>query len=61
MDRKLTTIVAMDVVGHSHLMEVDAEGTLQRLAVVVDLCFDRVFRFLDRWGDGTTRDALAMT
>jgi TolB-like protein/class 3 adenylate cyclase/Tfp pilus assembly protein PilF len=31
MDRKLTTIVAMDVVGYSRLMEIDEEGTLDRL------------------------------
>jgi TolB-like protein/class 3 adenylate cyclase len=31
MERKLTTIVAMDVVGYSHLMEVDEKGTLARL------------------------------
>jgi TolB-like protein/class 3 adenylate cyclase len=31
MDRKLTTIVAMDVVGYSRLMEIDEKGTLDRL------------------------------
>jgi TolB-like protein/class 3 adenylate cyclase/Tfp pilus assembly protein PilF len=31
MDRKLTTIVAMDVVGYSRLMERDERGTLERL------------------------------
>ena len=31
MDRKLTTIVAMDVVGYSRQMERDEEGTLARL------------------------------
>lgn len=31
MDRKLTTIVAMDVVGYSRLMELDEKGTLARL------------------------------
>ena len=31
MDRKLTTIVAMDVVGYSRLMELDERGTLERL------------------------------
>jgi TolB-like protein/class 3 adenylate cyclase len=34
MDRKLTTIVAMDVVAYSHLMELDENGTLQRLKAV---------------------------
>jgi osmoprotectant transport system permease protein len=29
------------------------------LAVVVDLCFDRLLRFLDRWRDGTIRDVPA--
>ena len=40
MDRKLTTIVAMDVVGYSRLMELDERGTLERLkdmrATVID-------------------------
>lgn len=31
MDRRLTTIVAMDVVGYSRLMEIDENGTLDRL------------------------------
>jgi TolB-like protein/class 3 adenylate cyclase/Tfp pilus assembly protein PilF len=31
MDRRLTTIVAMDVVGYSRLMEIDEKGTLDRL------------------------------
>ena len=31
MERKLTTIVAMDVVGYSRLMEVDEQGTFDRL------------------------------
>lgn len=31
MERKLATIVAMDVVGYSRLMELDEAGTLQRL------------------------------
>lgn len=31
MERKLTTVVAMDVVGYSRLMELDEAGTLQRL------------------------------
>ena len=34
MDRKLTTIMAMDVVGYSRLMELDENGTLQRLKAV---------------------------
>ena len=29
MERKLTTIVAMDVVGYSRLMEVDEQGTFE--------------------------------
>ena len=31
MERKLTAIVAMDVVGYSRLMEIDEKGTLDRL------------------------------
>ena len=31
MERRLETIVAMDVVGYSRLMELDEPGTLQRL------------------------------
>ncbi len=34
MDRKLTTIVAMDVVGYSSLMEQDEEGTLNNLKLI---------------------------
>jgi class 3 adenylate cyclase/TolB-like protein/Tfp pilus assembly protein PilF len=34
LDRKLTTIVAMDVVGYSRLMELDEPGTLERLKEV---------------------------
>lgn len=34
MERKLTTIVAMDVVGYSRLMEIDEKGTLERLKAV---------------------------
>ena len=34
MERKLTTIVAMDVVGYSQLMEIDEKGTLQQLKAV---------------------------
>jgi TolB-like protein/class 3 adenylate cyclase/Tfp pilus assembly protein PilF len=34
LDRKLTTIVAMDVVGYSRLMEIDEQGTLARLKEV---------------------------
>jgi len=31
MERKLTTIIAMDVVGYSRLMEIDEQGTFDRL------------------------------
>jgi TolB-like protein/class 3 adenylate cyclase/Tfp pilus assembly protein PilF len=45
MDRKLTTIMAMDVVGYSRLMELDEAGTLERLkdirATIVDLAVAR--------------------
>jgi adenylate cyclase len=34
MDRKLTTIVAMDVVGYSRLMELNEQGTLDQLKEV---------------------------
>jgi len=34
MDRKLTTIVAMDVVGYSRLMELNERGTLEQLKEV---------------------------
>jgi TolB-like protein/class 3 adenylate cyclase/Flp pilus assembly protein TadD len=34
MDRKLTTIVAMDVVGYSRLMELDERGTLAQLKAI---------------------------
>jgi hypothetical protein len=31
MERKLTTIIAKDVVGYSRLMEIDEQGTFDRL------------------------------
>lgn len=34
MERKLTTIVAMDVVGYSRIMEFDEKGTLERLKAI---------------------------
>ena len=57
MERKLTTIVAMDVVGYSHLMEVDEKGTLERLkAMRSDIVDPAVARHAGRtvklMGDG---------
>jgi TolB-like protein/class 3 adenylate cyclase/Tfp pilus assembly protein PilF len=57
MERKLTTIVAMDVVGYSRLMERDEEGTLERLkkirATVVDPAIARhAGRTIKLMGDG---------
>lgn len=40
MERKLTTIVAMDLVGYSRLMEVDELGTLDRLKEVRSTVID---------------------
>lgn len=58
MERKLTTIVAMDVVGYSTLMESDEEGTLDRLkdvrGVIVDPAIARhLGRTVKLMGDGT--------
>lgn len=58
MERKLTTIVAMDVVGYSHLMEIDEEGTLGRLketrSGIVDPAVSRHSgRIVKLMGDGT--------
>ncbi len=58
MDRKLTTMVAMDVVGYSRLMEIDEKGTLDRLkeirATVVDPAIARhAGRMVKLMGDGT--------
>ncbi len=58
MERKLKTIVAMDVVGYSRLMERDEEGTLDRLkemrASVVDPAIARhAGRTVKLMGDGT--------
>ena len=58
MQRKLTSIVAMDVVGYSRSMERDEESTLQRLQGLRSRIFDptiarhagRVFKLM---GDGT--------
>lgn len=57
MDRKLTTIVAMDVVGYSRLMELDEKGTLDRLkdirAKIVDPAIARhAGRTVKLMGDG---------
>src|SRR5688572_10529841 len=58
MERKLTTIVAMDVVGYSHFMEIDEKGTLERLKAlrsdVVDPAIARHSgRIVKLMGDGT--------
>jgi TolB-like protein/class 3 adenylate cyclase len=58
MERKLTTIVAMDVVGYSRLMEADEKGTLDRLkdirARIVDPAIARhAGRMVKLMGDGT--------
>jgi TolB-like protein/class 3 adenylate cyclase/predicted negative regulator of RcsB-dependent stress response len=57
MDRKLTTIVAIDVVGYSRLMELDEEGTLERLkdtrAKIIDPAIARhAGRTVKLMGDG---------
>lgn len=57
MDRKLTTMMAMDVVGYSRLMELDEKGTLERLkdmrATVVDPAVARHSgRMVKLMGDG---------
>jgi len=61
MERKLTAIVAMDVVGYSRLMERDEEGTLDRLrdirAAIVDPAIARYAgRTVKLMGDGTLVD-----
>ena len=58
MERKLTTIVAMDVVGYSRLMESDEEGTLDRLkdvrGAIIDPAIERhAGRTVKLMGDGT--------
>lgn len=58
MERKLTAIVAMDVVGYSRLMERDEEGTLNRLKdirlVIVDPAIAQYSgRTVKLMGDGT--------
>ena len=58
MERKLTTIVAMDVVGYSRLMEMDEEGTLHRLkearTSIIDPSISRhAGRTVKLMGDGT--------
>ena len=57
MERKLTTIIAMDVVGYSHLMEIDEQGTLDRLkdarSNIIDPAIARHFgRTVKLMGDG---------
>jgi class 3 adenylate cyclase/DNA-binding winged helix-turn-helix (wHTH) protein len=58
MERKLTAIVAMDVVGFSTMMERDEAGTLQRLkevrATVINPAISRHYgRQIKLMGDGT--------
>ncbi len=58
MERKLTTIVAMDVVGYSRLMELDEEGTLEHLNSIRDGIVDPAIkrhsgRTVKLMGDGT--------
>jgi TolB-like protein/class 3 adenylate cyclase/lipoprotein NlpI len=58
MERKLTTIVAMDVVGYSHLMEIDESGTLERLKalrseIVAPAIARHAGRIVKLVGDGT--------
>ena len=58
MERKLTTIVAMDVVGYSRLMERDERGTLENLrnirSAIVDPAINRHSgRVVKLMGDGT--------
>ncbi|MGI9482834.1 MAG: winged helix-turn-helix domain-containing protein [Hyphomicrobiales bacterium] len=58
MERKLTTIVAMDVVGYSRLMELDEQGTLDRLKEIrIDVIDPAIGRHSGRtvklMGDGT--------
>src|SRR5689334_11296941 len=61
MDRKLTTIVAMDVVGYSRLMELDEQGTLDQLkeirAKIIDPTVTKYGgRTVKLMGDGTLLD-----
>jgi class 3 adenylate cyclase/TolB-like protein/predicted negative regulator of RcsB-dependent stress response len=61
MERRLTTVVAMDVVGYSRLMELDEAGTLQRLKdvheKVVGLAISRYGgRVVKLMGDGVLAD-----
>lgn len=58
MERKLTTIAAMDVVGYSRLMEADEEGTLERLQtlrseIIVPAITGNSGRVFKEMGDGT--------
>lgn len=58
MDRKLMTIVAMDIVGYSRLMEIDEKGTLERLKDIRSRIVDPAIarhsgRIVKLMGDGT--------
>ena len=58
MERKLTTIVAMDVVGYSQLMEIDEKGTLERLKALRSEVIDPAIarhsgRIVKLMGDGS--------
>ena len=59
--KSLGTPIIVGLAGFNTAYIIQGAVVVGLLAVVVDLGFDHLLRFLDRWRDGTTRDAPAGT
>jgi osmoprotectant transport system permease protein len=59
--KSLGTPIIVGLAGFNTAYIIQGAIVVGLLAIVVDLGFDRLLRFLDRWRVGTTRDALAHT
>jgi osmoprotectant transport system permease protein len=59
--KSLGTPIIVGLAGFNTAYILQGSIVVGLLAVVVDLCFDRLLRFLDRWRDDTSRDVSAGT
>ena len=59
--KSLGTPIIVGLAGFNTAYIIQGSVVVGLLAIVVDLGFDRLLRFLDRWRDGTTRDIPAGT
>ncbi len=55
--KSLGTPIIVGLAGFNTAYIVQGAVVVGLLAIVVDLCFDRLLRFVDRWRDGRARDA----